>query len=147
MHPRHQQFLAYAVHIDGLNNISVLTTCTFMFRQVCIIELSFFKRTSGMHRRSFEGRHLVLYFVFIRRNIPLCWLFLVSSVRKKCNCSAISGHFYDTSRIWNVFVWQGVNCFCISLFLSFPCKNPSIWKNIRCEYCRLILMFDVSCDK
>ena len=34
-------------------------TCTFMFRQVCTIEPSFFNATSGMHRRPFEGRHLV----------------------------------------------------------------------------------------
>ena len=34
-----------------------------MFRQVCIIETSFFKMTyaSGMHRRPFQGRHLVIY--------------------------------------------------------------------------------------
>ena len=34
-----------------------------MFRQVCIIEPSFFNMTyaSGMHRRPFEGRHLVIY--------------------------------------------------------------------------------------
>ena len=31
-----------------------------MFRQVCIIEPSFFNTTSGMHRRPFEGRHLVI---------------------------------------------------------------------------------------
>ena len=34
-----------------------------MCRQVCIIEPSFFKTTSGMHRRPFEGRHLVLFLV------------------------------------------------------------------------------------
>ena len=66
-----QQFLAYTVHIDwcyhaihkhssGSQHISVLTTCTLMFRQVCTIEPSFFNTTSGMHRRPFEGRHLVL---------------------------------------------------------------------------------------
>ena len=30
-----------------------------MFRQVCIIEPSFFNTTSGIHRRPLEGRHLV----------------------------------------------------------------------------------------
>ena len=30
-----------------------------MFRQVCTIEPSFFKTTSGMHRPPFEGRYLV----------------------------------------------------------------------------------------
>ena len=30
-----------------------------MFWQVCTIEPSFFKMTSGMHRCPFEGRHLV----------------------------------------------------------------------------------------
>ena len=49
------------IHV-GLN-IYLLTTCTLMFQQVCIIEASFFKMTyaSGMHRPPFEGRHLVIY--------------------------------------------------------------------------------------
>ena len=69
------QCLAYTVHIDRSvshaihkhscrsQHISVLTTCTFMFQQVCTIEPSFFKMTyaSGMHRPPFEGRHLVIY--------------------------------------------------------------------------------------
>ena len=42
-------------------HISVLTTCTFMFRQLGTIEPSFFKTTSGMHRRPFEGQHLVFF--------------------------------------------------------------------------------------
>ena len=46
--------LSIKIHV-GLN-IYVLTTCTFMFRQVCIIEPSFFNTTSGMHRRPSEGR-------------------------------------------------------------------------------------------
>ena len=52
-----KQILAYTVHIDWCNHaihkhtsrslhISVLTTCSYM-------------TTSGMHRRLFEGRHLV----------------------------------------------------------------------------------------
>ena len=67
-----QQFLAYAVHIDwcyhsihkhssGSQHVSLLTTCTFVFRQVCTIEPSLFDATSGMHRRPFEGRHLVTW--------------------------------------------------------------------------------------
>ena len=44
---------------EGLN-IYVLTTCTFIFRQVCTIEHSFFKTTSGMHRHPFEFRHLAI---------------------------------------------------------------------------------------
>ena len=53
--------LSYAIHKNSCRSqhTSVLTTCTFMFRQVCTIEPSFFKTTSGMHRRPFEGRHLV----------------------------------------------------------------------------------------
>ena len=47
-------------------NISVLTTCTFMFLQVCTVELSFFNTTSGMHRRPFKCRHLVLKFFYLR---------------------------------------------------------------------------------
>ena len=40
-------------------HIYVLTTCTFMFRQVCISEPWFFETTSGMHRLPIEGWHLV----------------------------------------------------------------------------------------
>ena len=65
-----KQFLAYAVHIDRCyhaihkhswrsTHISVLTTSTFMLGQVCTIEPSFFKTTSGMLLRPFEGRYLV----------------------------------------------------------------------------------------
>ena len=63
-----KQFLAYAVDIDGsaflcnpltFIGISVLTPCTFMFRQVCIIEPSFSNATWGMHRRPIKGWHLV----------------------------------------------------------------------------------------
>ena len=38
---------------------SMLTACTLMFRQVCIIEPSFFNATSEMHIRPLS-RHLVL---------------------------------------------------------------------------------------
>ena len=48
------------IHVGLSIAISVLTTCTFMVRQVCIIEPSFFNATSGMHRRPIEGRQLVL---------------------------------------------------------------------------------------
>ena len=41
-----------------------------MFRQVCIIEPSFFMMSSGMHCRPFEGRHLV-YCTFIVLSLPL----------------------------------------------------------------------------
>ena len=54
--------LSYAIHRQSCRSehiISVLTTCTFMFPQVCIIEHSFFIATSGMYRRPIEGRHLV----------------------------------------------------------------------------------------
>ena len=66
-----KQFLAYTVHIDwcyhaafhkhscSFQHISVLTTYTLIFRQVCTIELSFLKTTSGLHRRPFEGLRLV----------------------------------------------------------------------------------------
>ena len=48
------------IHV-GLNiGISVLTTCTFLFRQVCIIEPSFFNATSEMPRRPFDSRNPVL---------------------------------------------------------------------------------------
>ena len=53
--------LSYAIHKHscGTQHISVLTTCTLMLRQVCTIESSFFKMTSGMHRRAFDSGHLV----------------------------------------------------------------------------------------
>ena len=64
-----KQSLAYVVQIDrcyhaihkhssSSQHISVLTTCTFMFLEVCTIEPSFFKTTSGVYRRPFESRHL-----------------------------------------------------------------------------------------
>ena len=54
--------LSHAIHqhYRRSQHISVLTACTFVFGQVCTIEPSFFKTTSGMHRLPFEGRHLVL---------------------------------------------------------------------------------------
>ena len=63
------KFLAYTVHIDWCyhsihkhssrsQHLSVLTTCTYM-------------TTSGMHRRPFEGRHLVFF------HVALCsWPFI-----------------------------------------------------------------------
>ena len=47
-------------HSIRSQHISMLTTCTFMFRQVCTTEPSFLRTTSGMYRRQFEGRHLVV---------------------------------------------------------------------------------------
>ena len=69
-----KQFLAYTVRIDwcyhaiykhssNFQHISVLTTYTFMFLQVCIIEHLFLNTTSGMHRRPFKGRHLVFIYI------------------------------------------------------------------------------------
>ena len=42
-----------------------------MFRQVCIIEPSFFKTTSGMHRRPFDVRHLVYYYRFFQTSLKM----------------------------------------------------------------------------
>ena len=39
--------------------LAVLTTCTFILRQVCTIGPSFFNTTYGMHHRPIKGRHLV----------------------------------------------------------------------------------------
>ena len=58
--------LAYTVHIDWCyhavhkhssrsRHISVLTTCTYMFRQVCTIEPSFFKTDIGDASSSLRG--------------------------------------------------------------------------------------------
>ena len=49
--------LSYAIHKHSSRSqhISVLTTCTFMFRQVFTIEPSFFKTTSGVHRQILRG--------------------------------------------------------------------------------------------
>ena len=71
-----KQFLTYTVHIDRCyhaihkdssrsQHISVLTTCTFKFRQVFTIEPSFFKITCVMNRRPFEGEYLVVYLLQI----------------------------------------------------------------------------------
>ena len=47
------------IHV-GLNMyVSVLTTCTFIFRQICTKTL---KTMSGMHR-PFEDRHLGLVYL------------------------------------------------------------------------------------
>ena len=73
----YKQFFAYTVHIDRSafsNNpytfmwVSTHICVNYMhiiFLQVCIIGPSFFTATSGMHRRLFEGRHLVLEDVFV----------------------------------------------------------------------------------
>ena len=55
--------LSYAIHKHSIRSqsISVLTKCTFMLRQLCIIEPSFFNATSGRPRRPIEGRHIVIY--------------------------------------------------------------------------------------
>ena len=88
--------LSHAIHEHSCRSqhISVFTTCTFMFRQVCTIGPSFFNTTSGMHRRPFEGRHLVwkekscfiiysLYFKKIERELLRLlwcqWLYVYAS--------------------------------------------------------------------
>ena len=64
------KWLAYTVYIDGCFlmlsiNIHVgLNICSFMLRQVCTIEPLFFETTSGIYRRPFEGRHLVMLGLF-----------------------------------------------------------------------------------
>ena len=55
---------------DLMSDISVLTTCTFMFQQVCTIEPSFFNTTSGIYHRPFEGRHLVLIVIYFLKQLP-----------------------------------------------------------------------------
>ena len=52
-----------SVNIHAGLNIYLLTTCIFKFRQVCTIGPSFFKITSGMYRRPFQGRNLVFQIV------------------------------------------------------------------------------------
>ena len=52
----------------------MLTTCTFIFQQVRTIEPSFFKTTSGIHRRPFYGRHLVFPFL-----LCLCLMLILKS--------------------------------------------------------------------
>ena len=59
--------------------ISVLTACTFMFRCACTIAPSFFKVTSGMHRRPFEGRHLVNLYEYLRISFNVTLLFLLTA--------------------------------------------------------------------
>ena len=56
--------LSHAIHEHSSRSphtyICVNYIHIFMLRQVCAIEPSFFNATSGMHRRPFKGRHLVL---------------------------------------------------------------------------------------
>ena len=78
-----KQFLAYPVHIDWCyHSIHKHSTCTYIM-------------TSGMHRRPFEGRHLVIWGGWRRAsNMPilgtgiygtLCWNNLVFwKMRKIC---------------------------------------------------------------
>ena len=55
-------------HSSWSQHISVLNTCILMIRQVCTTEHSFIKTTSGMHRRPFESRHLVI--ISFESNLP-----------------------------------------------------------------------------
>ena len=61
-----------------------------MFRQVCIIEPSFFNTTSGMHRRPFEARQLVLLFFLAQ--------FYLTLVLKICQNLCILNTFYVFSK-------------------------------------------------
>ena len=67
-------FLAYTVQIDrsaflcnpqAFKYVSTYICVNYMHISVstsCIIEPSFFNTTSGMHRRLFEGRHIVIIY-------------------------------------------------------------------------------------
>ena len=60
-----------------------------MFRQTCTIEPLLFKKTSGRHRRPFEGRHLVRIVVILTRSYnclfdqmrAVRWAFLEAPLR------------------------------------------------------------------
>ena len=83
-----------------------------MFRQVCTIEPSFFNATSGMDRRLFEGRHLVLtsdtidihaYFIEILSQKDLGYAWNVNRIRSQEKYSfvtslvlkIVSGLYYE----------------------------------------------------
>ena len=103
-----KEFEANTVHIDWCYNatykhscwsqhISVLTTCTYIVRQVWTFIL-FFKTASAMHSRFFEGRHLVsyshflftLHFDFFLQEDPSLWLGLLSE--SPCRLGGIPQH-------------------------------------------------------
>ena len=114
-----KHFLAYTVHIDRCYYIihkhscrsqhtSVLTTCTFMFRQICTIEPSFFKTISGMHRCPIEGPHQIGYFspkkslkslhIFITKmcfNSPLSFADRHPVVLFRCVLNVFQNVFWD----------------------------------------------------
>ena len=65
--------LSHAIHKHSCRpqHTSVLTTsstCTRMIRQVGTNEPSFFNATSGMHRRPYEGRHVVQSMLSLKFN-------------------------------------------------------------------------------
>ena len=64
---------------------SLMTTFTFLIRQIFIIEPLFLNTTSGMHRRSFEGRHLVWKIFessYIPKSIPSVCLSVCTTIFK-----------------------------------------------------------------
>ena len=85
------------IHV-GLKHISVLTTCTFMFQQVCTIESSFFKKTSDMHHYPFEGQHPV-HIVFIALIIVLLFDFNRKRSRP-CLCAIMRMLSHTTLPLW-----------------------------------------------
>ena len=115
--------LSYASHKHScrFQHISVLTTCTIMFRQVCTIEPSFFKTTSGMHRRPFEGRHLVSvsYTIEIKRLILRSFIILTV---QKCDLFTLS----IQSNHWEIYCLictsHKFNA-SLSNMLRFECSN------------------------
>ena len=56
------------VIIIGLNIISTITTCTFMFQQICTIDPLFFKTSSGMHRHPLQGQQFCMLAIKINFN-------------------------------------------------------------------------------
>ena len=91
-------------------NKNVLTTCTFMFRLVCIIEPSFFKTTSGMYCRPFMGRHLVDYVIIFNRLYRPWYNFLT----KLC-----------------VHPPNELEVFCLPFFTVY---RASFWYTVECQH-------------
>ena len=165
-----EQFFVYTVigllshdvhkHSSRSQHISVLTTCTLMLRQVCIIEPSFFNTPSGLHRRFFEGRYLVLFnrsntksILFLCSTGPMCmecpdiWLCppsFVSLVRVYCAPKSLPSlmslrHFLCLSPD-AVFLWQD-RVYLPSHFVSLE------WMHLRLVHCLLRSIFAADINK
>ena len=121
--------------MQGSQHISVLTTCTFMFRQVCIIEPSFFNAASGMHRHSIEGRHLVGYWAPVK----FIWSHFNELFGYWAPVKFIWSHFNELFGYWASvkFIWSHFNEILKKLYLvsvfKMKCIKPMVGVTVGTE--------------